>query len=317
MKNTLIVLIAVVVLTSAGQSSAQMQKITLGDVAPVAAAWPAMVADDFGYFKDEGLDVSTVYTGNNAMVAQQVVGGSLDLGVTTVETAIRAIEGGATMQIVASEMLKYPYSMMAPAQIQKAEDIKGKRVILALPKSAPTVFWNRWLAEHGMKPADAEQVYDGSTPNRFAALQSGTVQAALLTQPFDQVAREKGYHVLVDIGQYAKEFGFTIVVASKKTIEQRPDAIRHFVKAMARGIATIYDPSQKAKVIAALTKRAKIDPKSAEQTYDYYTKDLHPFVSGAKVPPAYVQSVISLLVDVGDFKPADRPVSRYLNTSFH
>lgn len=314
--KTWIGVIAAAALAYASPVSAQVQKITLGDVAPVAAAWPAMVADDFGYFKDEGLDVTTVYTGNNAMVAQQVVGGSLDLGVTTVETAVRAVESGASMQIVASEMLKYPYSMMAPAAIQKAEDMKGKRVILALPKSAATVYWNRWLAEHGMKPADAEQVFDGSTPNRFAALQSGTVQAALLTQPFDQVAREKGYHVLVDIGQYAKEFGFTVVVASKKTIETRPDAIRHFVKAMARGIDAIYDPSQKQKVIAALTKRAKIDPVSAAKTYDYYVKDLHPFERGAKVPPAYVEQVIKLLVDVGDFKPADRPVGRYLNMSF-
>jgi len=314
--KTWIGIIAATLLASASPALAQLQKITLGDVAPVAAAWPAMVADDLGYFKDEGLDVTTVYTGNNAMVAQQVVGGSLDLGVTTVETAIRAIESGASMQIVGSEMLKYPYSMMSPAEIKTAADMKGKRVILALPKSAATVYWNRWLAEHGMKPADAEQVYDGSTPNRFAALQSGTVQAALLTQPFDQVAREKGYHVLVDIGQYAKDFGFTIVVASKKTIETKPDAIKHFVKAMARGIDTIYDPSQKDKVIAALTKRAKIDPASAAKTYDYYVKDLHPFERGAKVPPTYVKTVIDLLVDVGDLKPADRPVSRYSNTSF-
>ena len=52
------------------------------------------------------------------------------------------------------------------------------------------------------------------------------------------------------------------------------------------------------------------------QTYEYYVNSLHPFERGAKVPPAYVQSVINLLLETGDFKPADRPVSRYLNTSF-
>ena len=56
--------------------------------------------------------------------------------------------------------------------------MKGKRVILALPKSALTVYWNRALEQAGLKVSDVEQVYDGATPNRYAALVSGTVQAA-------------------------------------------------------------------------------------------------------------------------------------------
>ena len=91
---------------------------------------------------------------------------------------------------------------------------------------------------------------------------------------------------------------------------------QHYVKAMARAIDTIYDPAQKERALASLAKRAKIEPKAAEKTYDYYVNSLHPFERGAKVPPDYVQSVINLLLETGDFKPADRPVSRYLNTSF-
>lgn len=303
-------------LASASPVFAELQKITVGDISPVAAAWPAMVAEDFGYFRDEGLEVTTVYTGNNAMVAQQLVGGAFDIGTTTTETTIRAIESGASLMIVGSAMLKFPYSIVVPSNIQTAADMKGKRIILSLPKSAPTAYWNRWLTQNGMKPSDVEQVFEGSTPNRFAALESGTVQAAVLTQPFDMVALEKGYRVLMDLGIYAKEFGFNVIVASKKTIAERPDTVRHYVKAMARAIDTIYDPAQKEKVLAALTKRAKIEPKAALKTYEYYVNDLHPFERGAKVPPAYVQSVINLLLETGDFKPGDRPVSRYLNTSF-
>ena len=314
--QTLLGVVTAAALLSASLAFAQLQKITVGDISPVAAGWPAMVAEDFGYFKDEGLEVTTIYTGNNAMVAQQLVGGAFDIGTTTTETTIRAIESGATIMIVGSAMLKFPYSIVVPATIQTAADLKGKRIILPLPKSAPTVYWNRWLAQNGMKPSDVEQVFEGATPNRYAALESGTVQAAVLTQPFDMVAVEKGYRVLVDLGTYAKDFGFNVIVASKKTIAERPDTIRHYVKAMARAIDTIYDPAQKERALASLAKRAKIEPKAAEKTYDYYVNSLHPFERGAKVPPDYVQSVINLLLETGDFKPADRPVSRYLNTSF-
>ena len=82
--------------------------------------------------------------------------------------------------MIGSLVVKYPYSIMTAPDIAKVADLKGKRVILPFEKDLLTVVWNRWVTEQGMRPTDIEQVYAGATPNRLAALSSGSVQAALL-----------------------------------------------------------------------------------------------------------------------------------------
>src|SRR5262249_62361798 len=83
-------------------------------------------------------------------------------------------------------------------------------------KDLLTIVWNRWVREQGMQPADIDQVYDGATPNRFAALTGGRVQAALLGQPFDFRASDQGFKTLLDIGAYGKDYGFLTLMARPK-----------------------------------------------------------------------------------------------------
>src|SRR4029078_4451340 len=101
--------------------------------------------------------------------------------------------------MISGMVTKYPYSIMAVSNVATAADMKGKKVILPFPKDLLTIVWNRWLAEKGMRPEEVEQVYTGATQNRLAALVSGAVQAALLTQPFDFRAAAQGYGKLVDL----------------------------------------------------------------------------------------------------------------------
>jgi ABC-type nitrate/sulfonate/bicarbonate transport system substrate-binding protein len=102
---------------------------------------------------------------------------------------------------------------MAGPNVMTAADMKGKRIILPFPKDLLTIVWNRWLTEKGIRPEDVEQTYTGATPNRLAALVSGAVHAALLTQPFDFRAEAQGYRKLIDIGAFGKEYGFLTVLA--------------------------------------------------------------------------------------------------------
>src|SRR6202789_1910242 len=83
------------VLAGSMTSNASAQSLTnveLGDVSKTATSWCMEIARINGYFTKQKLNIDTTYVGNNPGVAQQVVGSALDLGLTTVETAIRAVE---------------------------------------------------------------------------------------------------------------------------------------------------------------------------------------------------------------------------------
>jgi ABC-type nitrate/sulfonate/bicarbonate transport system substrate-binding protein len=302
-------IVAVPILAFTGSASAQaLKKVRVGDVAPIAADWPHFVARDKGFYRREGVDAEVTYVGNVANTVQQLAGGTFDVAVSTFDTAIRAIAKGADVVMIGGGVTKYPYSIMTAKNVGKLADLKGKRIILPFNKDLLTIVWNRWVTEHGMKPTDIDQVYDGATPNRFAALTSGTVQAALLGQPFDFKAKEQGYNKLVDLGAYAKEYGFLVFLGRPQWLKANPDAAKAYLRALSAAIDWIYDPKNRDEAIAILAKGTKLDASLAAMTYDYYVKDLQPFSRKLAIPQAIVDGTVKTLVELGDIKKPTKPM---------
>jgi ABC-type nitrate/sulfonate/bicarbonate transport system substrate-binding protein len=302
-------LAAAAALLMSDPASAQAPKrIAVGEVAPIATSWPHFVATEKGFYKREGVEPQVTYVGNVANTVQQLVAGSFDIAVSTFDTALRAIGAGADAVLIAGVVTKYPYSIMAAKDVEKVADLKGKRIVLPFQRDLLTIVWNRWVREQGMQPTDIDQVYDGATPNRYAALVGGTVQAALLGQPFDFRAKEQGFKQLLDIGAYAKDYGFLTLISRPRWLRENPEAARGYLRALSDAVDWIYDPANRDEAIAILAKGTKLDPAVARQTYDYFVGDLRPLSRKLAIPDAIVATTIKTLVDLGDIKQPTRPV---------
>ena len=316
------VVTGVIVLTIAGAGGSGLalaqtpKKINVGDVAPIAADWPHFVAQDKGLYRREGLDPQVTYVGNVANTVQQMVGGSFDIAVSTFDTAIRAIANGADAVLIGGVVVKYPYAIMSASDVGKVQDLKGKQIILPFQKDLLTIVWNRWVREQGMQPSEIDQVYDGATPNRFAALTAKRVQAALLGQPFDFRAADEGFKTLLDIGGYAKDYGFLTLMARPKWLADNPDTARAYLRALSSAVDWIYDSANRDEAIAILAKGTKLDPAYATRTYDYFVKVLQPLSRGLVIPPTIVDSTTKTLVDLGDIKQAAVEGKRLVDASY-
>lgn len=290
--------------------------IHYGTTSASAAAWMEFIAQDQGFFKAEDLDVQMTFTGNNTTVVQQLIGGSFDLGQTTFETTVRAVDKGAPISMIATTMTKYSYSIMAQKDIKSIKDMVHKRIVLALPKSALTIYWNRALEQAGIKVSDVEQVYDGSTPNRYAALVSGTAQAAALTQPVDLLAMDKGFNKIVDITKVAKGFGFTCVVGSRNWLKNNAPTAKAYLRALKKATTFFYDKKNRQTAIDSLVKHSKIDAEAAGKTYDYFVNELQPYDRDIDPNDSYVKTVAQLLIDIGDKKAGAIDPTKYADRSF-
>jgi NitT/TauT family transport system substrate-binding protein len=178
---------------AAGQSR---KKVRTGEVAPIALFWPGMIAQKQKFYEREGLDVEQNFVGTVGGIVQQVIAGSLDFGFTTAETAIRAVDKGADVVIIGETVIKWPYSIMVQKDINTAADLKGKKVMLPTPRQGFSMIWYRWLKEQGIDPKSMDDVFDGATPNRYAALVNGAVAATTVSQPQDFMALQAGYRQL-------------------------------------------------------------------------------------------------------------------------
>lgn len=298
--------IAASLIACAATMQAQAQnaptKISIGDVAPIAAAWPLFVAQDQKLFEKHGLEPKVTYAGSAANAVQQLVGGAYDVSVGTFDSALRAAGHGAPIVVLGTPVVKYPYSIIVSPDIRTAADLKGKTIILSFQKDITTAIWNRWLRDQNVDPKSVDQVYDGATPNRFAALSSKAVQAAFLGSPFEFKAEKAGFKKLLDFGEYAQGFPFTAIVARKDWLKKNEDTARRYLAAMSEAVEFLYEPKNKEKSIDILAKATKQDMDVAVQTYEYYVNDLKAFSPHLAVPSNAVPVEGGALVDLGDLK---------------
>jgi ABC-type nitrate/sulfonate/bicarbonate transport system substrate-binding protein len=296
--------------------AADATALAIGDVAPIAPDWPSFVAKDKGFYQNAGVDPQVTYVGNVANTVQQMVGGSFGIATSTFDTAIRAIAKGADAVMIGGLVVKYPYSIMSDAGIRTAADMKGKRIILPFPKDLLTFVWNQWVKSNGVEPESIDQVYDGATPNRYAALVAHQVQASLLTQPFDFRAAAEGYRKLLDIGAYGKKYGFLVILSKPSWLKSHDKEARGYLRALSQGVDWLYDENNRQEAIKILAASTKLPQQYAAQTYDYYIKELKPFSHNLAIPEGIVDSTVKTLVAIGDIKETEVQAAKIVDTSY-
>ncbi len=307
---------AALTLTATSRSrAAAVRGLVYGDTTPVAPAWPTMIAQEAGLFTEAGLRVETVYTGNNVYVVQQIVGGSLDVGATTFDSALRGILAGAPILIIGSQMLTYPFSIIAASSVTKLEDLSGKRVILPFASSPLTSLLDAALRERGIDPGKVEKVFDGATPNRLKALLSGAVAAAALTQPSDITALGQGYIRVFDYAAVTRSLGFDAFIAKREWLQANGDAARAFLRATASGVGLLYDPAHRQAAIDALARSAKIDVATVAKVYDYYVHELKPFSPTLAVPDEAITHGLAQLGEIAR-SARGRPISQFADLRY-
>jgi len=296
--------------------AADAESIEVGDVAPIAPDWPSFVAQDEGFFGKAGVAPNVTYVGNVANTVQQLVGGSFGIAVSTFDTAIRAMAKGSDAVMIGALVMKYPYSIMSDADIKTAADMRGKIVVLPFARDLLTYVWNQWVKSNGVAPDSIDQIYDGATPNRFAALSAHRAQAALLSQPFDFRAAADGDHKLLDIGAYAHQYGFLVILSTPAWLKTHGNEARGYLKALSDGVDWLYDENNRDAAIKILAAHTKLAPQYAAQTYDYYIKELKPFSRHLVIAPGVVDSTINTLIQVGDIKQSEAQRSKMIDTAY-
>jgi len=99
----------------------------------------------------------------------------------------------------------------------------------------------------------------------------GSVQATLISPPFDITAKKMGYNILADMADLDLPYQHETVATTDRFIKQHPETVRKFLRAFVAGIHVWMTDDKKTKEI--LAKRLKIkDPEILEETYVAYKK---------------------------------------------
>ena len=302
------------VLAASPQPAQAETKIIEGFVSNGALQWPEYIANEFGWFKENGVSVDMVVVGPGA--AQQVAAGSLNIGYSGFPDFIRATNQGAPVTIVINAVDQPPYAVYAKPAIKKIADLKGKTVSIGGIKDVTLIYMEAFIGSAGLKSSDIDWVYAKATQDRLAALLSGGADAAILYPPATFRAAAAGYTDLGDIETYLKDFPFTVWAANTDWAAKNRDVLLGYIKAYSRAVAWLYDPKNKDQAVDILVKYSKQDRKDSADTYDYFVNKLHAFSANGKLSAASYKRMTDALVSWGDLKQPVPPMSKFFDFSF-
>jgi ABC-type nitrate/sulfonate/bicarbonate transport system substrate-binding protein len=293
--------------------NAQMQ-ITEGFVSHGALQWPEYIATEFGWFKENGVNVEMLVVGSGA--AQQLAAGALNLGYSGFPDFVRAANQGAPVKIVINGIASPPYAVYAKPSIKSIADLKGKTVSIGGTKDVTLVYMEAFVASAGLKPTDLDFIYAKATQDRLAALLSGGADAAILYPPSSFRAGAGGYTYLGDIEPHLKDFPFTVWAVNTDWASKNRDALTSYVKAYSRAVNWLYDAGNKERAVDILVKYAKQDRKDGAETYDYFVTKLRAFSTDGLISEATFEKMGNALVGLGDLTRPVPSAEKFLDPSF-
>lgn len=207
---------------------------------------PLTIAEQLGYFKAEGLDVTIVDFAGGSRALQAVVGGSADV-------VSGAFEHTVNMQFKGQRMRAFVLQGAAPqivlginpktmAGFKTMADLKGKKVGVTAPGSSTNVLLNFVLAKAGLKPSDVSVIGVGAGNGAVAAMRSGQIDAISNLDPVITLLQRSGDLKIISdtrvVAESEKVFGGPMpaacLYAMQSFINSNPNTTQALANAIVR-----------------------------------------------------------------------------------
>jgi NitT/TauT family transport system substrate-binding protein len=315
-KITLGIVAAVALALIAPQAEAQekspLEKITTGSInSPSPLSWPFYIALAKGMFTAKGLALDVSYTNSAPNLLQQTSAGSFDFAMSTgLVDPIRAIDKGGPVSIVLVEVTAAPYELMGKATVQTLAGLKGKNIAVGGLNDITNIYLDRMVAPSGLKRSDFDMQFFGSTPARFAALQAGSVDAAMLGPPANYYAASTGFISLGFVKDYAGDLPFSGSAVNTAWAKSHAAEVRAIVATYGEAAMWFDDAKNRDEAIAIMVAATKAKPDDIAKSYDFLQRGNYFDRSGtiSRTKLASLVHAMHQLGDIDDEPPAEKLV---------
>lgn len=306
------ILVVIAIFFSQPAESQSLKKVTIGISATNVNYLPFFVALQKGFYRDEGIDLQVIYMAST-LTSRTVLTGDVDYS-GAVSGVVGAAVQGQPLKVVMFTVARPLLFLISRKEITEPRQLKGKKIAGSTPGASATLLATQALRHFGLEPGRdvAIMPMGGSAAGRYAILESGVVDASVLSVPENIIAQEKGFRELLFLGDII-ELPQTGIGTSDRKIRENPDEVYRMIRATLRGITFVWDKQNYDETIGIIMKHWKIENrKMAEEMFRHVTRVL---TKDASVKSESVQVLIDL---ARDNAKVSRPVSlaEVVNFSF-
>jgi ABC-type nitrate/sulfonate/bicarbonate transport system substrate-binding protein len=252
----------------------QRTKVRISNAGLTITALPLLAARDWGTFSANGLDVEIVVM-SPSLAAAAVAQGDIDYVAGVGPASVSATLSGLASRAIWFSSDRISYWLQAASPYKSLQDLKGKKIAISGGAGGTNhVALMIALEKSGANPKDYAMVgIPGQQLQVLHSLESGFVEAALMSPPVTFNAAKKGYHKILDVGAMVEMpgGGLTSLV---KTIQERPAEVKRVIRALQ--VAKDEVRKSKEKTAELISRILKMDKQAAAETYDAFQTTLNP-----------------------------------------
>jgi len=219
---------------------------------------------DKGYYRDEGLDVELILM--SAPIASRALL-SGDVEVATVGGAgLPPVPSGAPLRFIFTTYNRPMFWLFGKAEIRSVKELKGKKVGVSGIGSGPDSLLREALRRNALEGRDVAILSLGVMPTIYSGLQSGVVDAAMLSPPFTFRAEEDGFRELIAFPkQDLVEMQGSILV-KECFLQSDPATLEKFIRATYKGF--LYIKQNRSGTIPILGRYLQVKEDLAAKAYE-------------------------------------------------
>lgn len=271
-----------------GSSADGLHTITFGSQ-QVAADAGLFIADELGYFKDEGIKVDFQRMNDASAITNALATGHLDVaGATITPGTFQAGAKGLGIKIVGDKNFMAPPRDGLPAMsgtrlavLPKYDKgnvkdtlaaLKGKKLAIHSNLSIQVVYLGMFLEKYGYGLSDFK-ITPVLSPDQTAALKNGAIDAAVMQEPFFSQAVDA--NIVKPVSDLTEELpasgvSTTALIFGKSMLADKSVADK-FMVAYVKGVRTYNDAmfygKDKDKIVNLIADRVKIPADQIAKTY--------------------------------------------------
>ena len=233
------------------REKSDLKKVKVAEVTHSIFYAPQYVAHALGYFEEEGLDVELLLVPGADKVAASVLSGDVQIGFCGSEATIYIYNQGQEDYLVnfAGLTKRDGSFIVSREKIDNftLEDLKGKTIIGGRIGGMPEMTLEYTLTKAGIDPKNDLNI---DTSVEFAAMSGafigGTGDFVSLFEPNALQLEQQGYgYVVASLGELGGVVPYTAYNAKKSYIENNPDVIEGFTKAIQKGLDYVHSHTSK------------------------------------------------------------------------
>ena len=231
-------IIAMLTLALAGTSPAHAQRIRAASGGLSIIHSLLWVTYEQKLLKKYGLDLEYIAIENGTVGMQALLANEAQFLFSTSSLAVSANLRGADVTVVAGGLNFIPDKLIVRPEINKPEDLIGKRLAISRFGSSSETSAKLTLEKVGVKPESVSLIQLGGVSTRQVALIAGQIQATVLSDPQATAATQGGMKLWVDLSE--SKWGlpricFNCFMAKRSFLDANRKARQQFSQSRHRG----------------------------------------------------------------------------------